>query len=189
MDPNVGNLDEAGLAKRLGDLLGAKSTPEFISAYRAILKKRGAVASPAEILGSINRDYLFRIPTIRLVEMQRDNDAPAYNYLFTLKSPAMGGVLGAMHGLDNPFLFGCLDKDFSGNGPEEQALATKMQDSTIAFMRTGDPSCQSIGKWPAYGKERLTMILDKKTRVEAAPYDEERQVWERYDVSSSRPLG
>jgi para-nitrobenzyl esterase len=188
MDPATRNLDEAGLVKRLTDLLSGKLAAKVISTYRRALQKRGISARPADILGSVNTDYLFRIPTIRLVEFQRDNGAPAFNYLFTLKSPALGGVLGAMHGLDNPFLFGCLDKEFSGNGPEEQDLAAKIQDSTIAFMRTGDPSCKSIGKWPVYGKERMTMVLDKKTRVEAAPYDEERRVWDEFDVVSSRPL-
>jgi hypothetical protein len=32
------------------------------------------------------------------------------------------------------------------------------------------------------------MILDKKTRVEAAPYEEERRVWDGYDIVSSRAL-
>jgi len=188
MDPATRNMDEAGLVKRLNDLLGEKLAAKMIPAYRAALKKRGIEPRPAQILGSVNTDYLFRIPTIRLIEFQRDNGAPAYNYLFTLRSPAFGGALGAMHGLDNPFLFGCLDKQISGDGPEEQALASKIQDSTLAFMRTGDPSCQSIGKWPVYGKERLTMVLDKQTRVEAAPYDEERRAWDSYDAISSRPL-
>ena len=188
MDPATRNLDEAGLVNRLNNLLPSKMVPDFISVYRSALKKRGGKDSPAEIWGTISTDYLFRIPTLRLVELQRDNGAPAYNYLVTLRSPALGGVLGAMHGLDNPFLFGCLDKEFSGNGPEEQALATKIQDSTIAFLRTGDPSCQSIGKWPVYGKDRLTMVLDKKTRVESAPYEDERRVWDNVDMVSSRPL-
>jgi para-nitrobenzyl esterase len=188
LDPALRSMDDAGLVRRLNDLLPAELTDKFITAYRSALKKRGSDASPVDIYGTISTDYLFRIPTVRLIEAQRDNGTPAYNYLFTFRSPAMGGILGAMHGLDNPFLFGCLDKEFSGNGPEEQALAVKIQDSTIAFIRTGDPSCKSIGKWPVYGKDRVTMILDKETRIEAAPCEEERHVWEDYDLISSRPL-
>jgi para-nitrobenzyl esterase len=188
MDPASRNMDKAGLIKRLKNMLPEKLVPDFISTYSSSLEKRGGGTSPAEILGMITTDYLFRIPTVRLIEAQRDNGAPSYNYLFTLKSPAMGGVLGAMHGLDNPFLFGCLDKEFTGDGPEEQSLAIKIQDYTLAFMRTGDPSCKSIGKWPVYGKDRLTMILDKNTRVETAPYEEERRVWDGYDMVSSKAL-
>ena len=50
--------------------------------------------------------------------------------------------------------------------------------SCAAFARTGDPSCESIGKWPVYGSKRMTMILDKNCHVEMAPYEEERQAWE-----------
>ena len=90
-------------------------------------------------MGSISIDMMWRIPTVRLVETQRDNGLPAYNFLFTYKSPVMGGALGAMHGLDNPFLFDCLDPEFSGTGPELESLAVKIQDSSIAFIQTGPP--------------------------------------------------
>jgi para-nitrobenzyl esterase len=188
MDPTWQKLDEAGLVKRVKELVPGEIAAGLVNAYRSTMGKRGERTSPVDILGMINTDIMFRIPTIRLIEAQRDNGMPAYNYLFMYKSPMMGGILGAMHGLDAPFLFGCLDKDFSGNGPEEQSLSIKIQDSTIAFMRTGDPSCESIGKWPVYGKDRLTMMLDKKTRVEAAPYEEERRAWDNYEFLYTPPL-
>ena len=107
------------------------------------------------------------------------------HYLFTYKSPAMGGALGAMHGLDNPFLFDSLDAEFTGNTPEVQSLATKIQDSCIAFTHTGDPSCESAGRWPEYGTNRMTMVFDINTRVEAAPFEAERHAWDSYDMSST----
>jgi para-nitrobenzyl esterase len=139
-------------------------------------------------MGSINTDYMFRVPTIRLIELQGDNGAPAYNYLFTHKCPAMGGVLGAMHGLDNPFLFGALVPEFTGKDAELEKTALQMQDSVIAFMKTGDPSCKSAGKWPVYGKSRQTMIFDRKSRVEAAPYETERSAWDNYEYTHNKPI-
>jgi para-nitrobenzyl esterase len=188
MDPAMRNMDEAGLFKRLNDMLPPDVIPGLVSTYRDALKKRGSKADPSDIMGTINTDMMWRIPTIRLVETQRDNGVSAYNYLFTYKSPAMGGVLGAMHGLDNPFLFGHLDANFSGSGPELESLAVKIQDSCIAFTRTGDPSCESIGKWPVYGKQRMTMILDKNTRVEAAPYEVERAIWDKINLLFTKPI-
>ena len=188
MDPAMRSMDEAGLFKRLNDLLSPEMVPGLVSTYRDALKKRGSKADSLDIYGTITVDLMFRIPTIQLIETQRDNGVPAYNYLFTCKSPAMGGVLGAMHGLDNPFLFGNLDADFCGSGPEVENLAVKIQDSCTAFARTGDPSCESIGKWPVYGKNRMTMILDKNTRVEAAPYEDERRAWDNFDIVYVRPL-
>jgi para-nitrobenzyl esterase len=186
MDPTVKNLDEAGLVKRLNKIVPPELVPGLIEAYRNVLPNRGNIATPADILGSINTDIMFRIPTIRLVEAQRDNGVRAYNYLFTYKSPALGGNLGAMHGLDNPLLFGSLNAEFTGNDTEVESLAIKIQDSCAAFAHTGDPSCESIGKWLVYGKDRTTMILDKNTRLENAPYEEERRAWDKYIELSTR---
>ncbi len=188
MNPSLRNLDEAGLVERLNKILPPELVPGLVKAYRDSMQQGGAMATPTDILGSINTDMMFRIPTILLVEAQRDNGARAYNYLFTYKSPAMDGVLGAMHGLDNPFLFGSLDAEFTGNSPEAESLAIKIQDSCAAFAHTGDPSCESIGKWPVYGKERMTMILDKNTRVEAAAFEMERSAWDGYDIISTKPM-
>jgi para-nitrobenzyl esterase len=188
MDSNLRNLDEAGLLNRLNGLLPAGMAPGLIEVYREALKRRGSSASPMDILGTVSSDLMFRIPTIRLVEAQRDNGVPAYNYYFTYKSPAMGGILGAMHGLDNPFLFGALDADFTGNGTGQQDLALKMQDSCIAYVRTGDPSCKTAGKWPVYGKDRQTMIWDINPHIEAAPYEPERKAWDTFEFKHTQPL-
>lgn len=188
MDPSLRNIDEAGIIRRLSDLLPPHLVPGLVEAYRKALPERGGPVTPLEIMGSINTDLMFRIPTIRLVEAQRDNGSPAYNYLFTYKSPAMGGVLGAMHGLDNPFLFGALDPDFTGDGPQAQDISVRIQDSCAAFMHTGDPSCESAGPWPVYGRDRMTMVFGIPTRLEQAPFENERKAWDNYAEDSSRPI-
>ncbi|MCX7912100.1 MAG: carboxylesterase/lipase family protein [Dehalococcoidales bacterium] len=188
MDPAMRSLDEEGLVKRLRNLLPPDKVEPLIRFYRAEVKRRGGEPTPAEIMGGINVAIMFRIPTINLVEAQRDNGTPAYNYLFTYKSPAFGGALGAMHGLDNPLLFGNPVAELTGVGLEVEALSQKIQDSCAAFARSGDPSCPSIGKWLPYGKERYTMILDRTCRLEAAPYDEERRIWEDIDLRIVRPM-
>jgi para-nitrobenzyl esterase len=188
MDPRMQNMDEARMLIKLNDILPANMVPGIINTYRDALKKRGSKADPMDIVGTVTADIMFRMSTISLVEAQRDLGMPAYNYLFTYKCPAMGGILGAMHGLDNPFLFGALDAQFTGDDEAAQQLALKIQDSCLAFARTGDPSCAAIGKWPVYGKERMTMILDKNTRVEAAPYEDERHAWDNYNLINTRPM-
>jgi len=188
MDPAIRSMDEHGLMSRLKRMVPEELATGLVRTYRKALPKRGGTATPADILGSINADLMFRIPTIRLVEAQRDVGAPAYNYLFTYGSPAMGGALGAMHGLDNPILFGRLDPQFTGNGAEVEDMAAKLQDSCTTFARTGDPSCETIGTWPPYGVDRMTMIFDKNTRIAAAPYEAERRAWEGYELLSNPPL-
>jgi para-nitrobenzyl esterase len=188
MNPVLRDLNEEGLIVRLNHLLPSDLVLRVINVYREALKRRGSSGTPLDILGTVSSDLMFRIPTIRLVEAQRDNGTPAYNYYFVYKSPAMGGILGAMHGLDNPFVFGALDANLTGTGPEQQDMMLKIQDSCIAFIRTGDPSCKSIGKWPVYGKERMTMVMDKNIRIEAAPFEPERQVWDTFSFAHTLPL-
>jgi para-nitrobenzyl esterase len=53
-----------------------------------------------------------------------------------------------------------------------------MMDAWLAFAKTGNPSCETIGEWPRYDKHaRKTMIFGKHTRAESAPFEEERAVW------------
>lgn len=182
MNPSLRNTDEAGLADQLNKILPEEIVPGLIAVYQAELPKRGSKATPAEIYGSIQTDMTFRIPTIRLVEAQRDQGMPVYNYLFTYPSPALGGVMGATHGLDNPLLFGMPNASFTGDTPEVRQLSYKIQDSCTAFARTGDPSCFLLGRWPAYGPDRQTMIFDLKTQVVAKPYEAERKAWEGWII-------
>jgi para-nitrobenzyl esterase len=178
MEPGFENIDEVGVIERLSNVMSADDAKTLIAAYGKALVKRGGPVTPAGIFTAIFGDFMFRMPGIKLVEAQQANKQAAYNYLFTWKSPAMGGAMGACHGLEISFVFGNLIDMFSGSGPEAEKLSRCMQDAWLAFARTGDPSCESIGKWPVYGSERNTMILDKDCRVEAAPYEEERQAWD-----------
>ena len=130
---------------------------------------------------------MFRMPALELVEAQGKNKQKVYNFLFNWKSPAMGGVLGACHALEIVFGFGKYNDMFCGSGPAADKLAKCMQDAWLAFARTGDPSCESAGKWPVYGSKRQTMIFDKKCRVEAAPYEEERKAWDNVKRVSAMP--
>jgi len=104
--------------------------------------------------------------------------AGGYNYLFCWKSPAIGGKLGACHALEVGFVFGNYNAAFGGSGPAADRLSRNIQDAWISFARTGNPSCESLGEWPKYFSDRSTMIFDKNCRLENAPYEEERAVWE-----------
>jgi para-nitrobenzyl esterase len=182
MEPGFDQIDEAGILNRLSKVMSTDAAKALVSAYRQARVKRGEPTTPAEIYTAIFGDLMFRMPGVRLVEAQQANQQTAYSYLFTWKSPAMGGVLGACHGLEIGFVFGNYNDMFCGSGPEADKLAKRMQDAWLAFARTGDPSCKSIGKWPMYGSKRMTMILDKDCHVEATPYEEERQAWDKTDI-------
>jgi para-nitrobenzyl esterase len=188
MEPGFQSIDEAEAAKRLQRLIPPEHVSSVMAAYQKGRKKRGESTSAAEILTAIQGDLMFRIPAVRLVEAQCRNRQPAYNYLFTWKSPVMGGVLGACHVLEIGFVFGNYDGAFCGSGPDADALSRNIQDAWTAFARTGNPSCESIGKWLPYGNSRTTMILDKQCRLEDAPYEEERGVWDTFEMLFTKPI-
>ena len=60
-----------------------------------------------------------------------------------------------------------------------EGLSANMMEAWLAFARTGDPSHEGIGSWPAYDAEsRPTMIFDAESRLEMDPFGEERQAIE-----------
>jgi para-nitrobenzyl esterase len=178
IEPGLQKLNEAGLVKTLQQLVPAEYGEFLIETYRKARAERGLSTSPLELFSAIQTDLMFRVPAIRVVEAQCQNHQSAYNYLFTWKSPVMGGILGACHVLEIGFVFGNHDDQFCGAGPLADKLATQMQDAWLSFARTGDPSCESLGTWPQYGENRKTMILGEESHIEEAPYEEERHIWD-----------
>ena len=188
-DPSVRNIDEAGLIKKVGLLVGERAEA-LIAIYRKARAKRGISTKPYDVLSAIRTDAMFRVPLIRVTEAQFRNKQKAYNYLFTWKSPMDGGLLGACHTLEMGFVFGTLPPHFCGTGPVVERLSANMQDAWIAFARTGDPSCPGLGQWPEYGEKRKTMLLGEKCYVEEAPLEEERAAWDSLpEVSPAKALG
>jgi para-nitrobenzyl esterase len=177
MDPKFAKMDEIALTKFVERVAGVKNAPAIIAAYRKARSGRGEPVTPPEMLSAINSDLMFRQTALRMVEAQRKNGQPAYNYLFTWKSPAMGGALGACHALEIGFVFGTYEPNFCGSGPEADKLAGQIQDAWIAFARTGNPSCRSLGVWPQFGDQRLTMVLGQESHAEKEPYAEHR-IWD-----------
>jgi len=104
-------------------------------------------------------------------------------YQVDWESPARRGALGACHAIEIPFVFGTVGKTgndrMSGTGPDADRLAEQMMDAWISFARTGEPGHDGIGEWPAYDTEdRQTMIFGRQCGTQAAPFEEERAVWE-----------
>ena len=59
-------------------------------------------------------------------------------------------------------------------------LSENMMDAWINFARTGDPSTEGLGPWPAYDAEnRSTMILGPDAGAMNDPLPEERKILNR----------
>lgn len=185
MSPDFLRMTETEMVQSCRKIWSDEHASDLIEAYRGSRAGRGADISPAGILAAIQTDFLFRIPVIHFIEAQQRH-APTYNYLFTWRSPVRGGVLGACHALDIGFVFGTYNDSFWGSGPTAERLSTDMQDAWLAFARTGNPSCEALGKWPEYGDDRVTMLLGEECHLEAAAYEEDRRAWELLPRVSGR---
>jgi para-nitrobenzyl esterase len=183
MDPTIVALDDAGLVEQFQLLSAGWNAAGIVEAYRKARDKRGASTTPSEIFVAIETDRANRIPALRLVEAAQQRGSPAYQYLVTWASPMFGGFLGAMHAIELGFLFGthAADDDMKkihGEGAAADALATRIQDAWLAFARTGNPSCASLGEWPVYGERRVSMVLGEECGLEEAILEEERAAWD-----------
>jgi para-nitrobenzyl esterase len=175
MSPGLKNLDEAGLVRWMEKVLPKPYIPTMTEKYRRALAERYDTITPYDIHVAIMGDQHFRLPNIRLCQFQEKLGQTAYGYVFTWKSVAPD--FGSCHALDVGFVFGTLTGEFEGTGPSAQKLADIIQDTWIAFAKTGDPSIPGL-PWLRYGSDRKMMVLGENTHVETAPFDAERAAWD-----------
>jgi para-nitrobenzyl esterase len=185
VNPKRAQLDDEQLAQRVRAILPHKAREQVanvIATYRASRSARGLPHTHNDILDAIATAATFTVPTSRLADAKAKHQPNTYAYLFDWESPARRGAMGACHALELPFVFGTLRlpglSAWAGSGLSADKLSEQMMDAWLAFAKTGNPSCETIGEWPRYDKyARKTMIFGKHTRAESAPFEEERAVW------------
>jgi len=166
LDGRTASVDDAGLRKVAQRIVGDDSD-RLLAAYAAGRPDRTSGQLGASIAG----DDAFWIPAVGLAE---DRRAPTWMYRFDWATPVFGGVLGACHGVELPFVFDTLDaaRGFIGEGPELPALAGAVHGAWVAFASSGDPG------WPTYdGERRATMRFDDGGGVADDPDAALRACW------------
>ena len=170
----------------LGKVLGANA-----NTIAASYKARRPEATDGDVTMAIMTDVMFRVPQIRVVEAQSAEQPKTFMYLFTWPSPVSDGILRSCHALEIPFVFNHLHAtntvEFMGSDPP-QKLADIMQNTWIAFAKTGDPNNKSVPYWPAYNTQtRATMELNVNPTVVNDPYGADRLVWKGIPFDSVTP--
>ena len=169
----------------------SKSLGTYVERIAASYKSRRPTATDGDITMAVGTDVIFRVPAIRVAEVQSALQPKTYMYLFTWPTPVQGGIFGSCHSLELFFVLDSLHAGNSaavlGNDPP-QKLADMMQDSWIAFAKTGNPNNTSIPNWPAYNtRTRATMIFNVNPLVQNDPYGEDRLVWDGIPFDSVTP--
>jgi para-nitrobenzyl esterase len=188
-NPELMALDEAGILRWAADAAPDVPTAELMEGYKEARTVRSEGTDPHALMVAMGSDGVFRWPSLQLAAAQGAQGASTYVYLFDWESPAFGGVLGASHALELPFVFGVVHvpvvEIFTGSGADVEALSTQMQKAWLAFARTGDPSHAGLGgPWPPWDpQKRTTMVFGRHTGATDAPRNAELFAWERY-----RPL-
>jgi para-nitrobenzyl esterase len=148
-----------------------------LAAYR---KELGDDASTADLESAVMSDVVFRMPAVRLADAQVPN-APVWQYLFSWRSPAWGGQMGACHALEIPFVFDLVadQRLHVFVGPDAPAeLARVMHDAWVAFAVEGKPAADDLPDWPALGGDgRPVLVLDEDCVLADDPNGTTRAFW------------
>jgi len=165
-----------GLMDKLGDQIVDAALWIYGAAPKRLRAAYGARCSTAgELYAAAATDFFFRLPDIRLAEARDNGSRPTWMYEFAWRSPQYGGLLGACHYLEVPFVFDKLGAPSAAlvTGPAPpQELANDMHGRWLAFAATGDPG------WAPYTPEqRAVMTFDVESGVVDDPRGEERTAW------------
>ena len=174
------SLDDAGVARRVTQLVGAEHAPEVLRTFRELYSD----LMPARLLAKIQtaRGY-FLEACLQAERKAALAAAPTYVYQFDFASSLRGGRLGAHHALEVPFVFDELDAAALVVGtitPAMRELATLMSSTWVQFARTGEPGHVALPKWSPYeATDRATLLFDTAVRVEHDPRARERELMQR----------
>ncbi len=103
-------------------------------------------------LSAMESDRLFRVPTLRLLDAQANQNPACWGFQFTWPSAPFGVPLGACHVVDIPFVFGVTDTPagvyFTGGGDDARALSEQVMNVWGRFAHGDAPD------WPAWKEGR-----------------------------------
>lgn len=166
--------DEAALRQRAALVVTDPDTA--LEVYRA--EQPGA--SLADLECALLTDLVFRIPAVQLADAQSAH-APVHQYLWTWGSPAWGGMIGAAHAIEIPFVFDLVEDQrlhvFVGpDAPKLLARAT--HEAWVAFARDGVPAAEGLPAWPTVDTPgRPVMVLDTQPELAWDPQAASREFW------------
>jgi para-nitrobenzyl esterase len=176
--PKVQGLNWDNVAERMAPELRIDILPEWVVAQ---YRDHFPTWSPVDVFyGATTAGRSWRGQVIE-AEARASAGAPAFVYQVDFASRT-DPRRGAFHTMDIPLVFGTLDAAGSqtGTGADARTASAAMQDSFVAFARSGDPNHQGLQHWPRYDLvKRSTMVFDVHSHVEDDPRGWQRELFAR----------
>lgn len=164
----------ATLTRSYGDARAAAIVSALKRAYpNKSIRTLSYMCSGGGLNGLAIRNNVTRMATMKHAQ----KGAPVFAWYFTWQSPMLEDA-GAWHTAELAFCFDNTARcaQGTGNGPEAQALASRMASAWAQFARTGNPSQPGL-PWPAFTPDRCpTMVFDSDCRMVDDPDGEARKI-------------
>ncbi len=171
-DARLEAIDLAGVKEKLKERFGDK-TGSIVDSYAKTFPDK----KPIEIWSMVASN---RQNAIALADAKSKQKASVYLAWFGWQPPLFDNRMRAFHCIDICFWFNNTDLMYThtGGGTRPRKLSSKMTDSLLKFMRTGNPNGGGLPNWTAYNSETgATMILDDMPAVKNDPDREARKAF------------
>jgi para-nitrobenzyl esterase len=156
-DARSRSMDEAALRRRFARVLPESEAERAYASYRSAPHAKRP-DDTRERWSAFQGDRVFHWPAARLLELASRHSRETFAYSFTWSPPLLGRQIGACHGLELPFVFGTILepwlRPWLGAMPGARKLSHRMQESWLAFAKTGHPGHAGVPFWPAYDTEK-----------------------------------
>jgi para-nitrobenzyl esterase len=180
--PWFGKLDDNGLKQMAAHTFGPLADDALAAYHRSQPQ-----ATPTDIACAFVTDRVMWWGAIDWAQRKvAANAAPVYVYRSDFETPVMGGLLGATHGGELPFVFNNYKlTPIAGDGSNHPAIAKLMSDTFVQFAQEGNPNHGGVPKWNPYSlDQRAVFVFNAPARVENDPRREMRELYAKLAAGS-----
>ncbi|HUT52391.1 MAG TPA: carboxylesterase/lipase family protein [bacterium] len=183
--PDLNNTMPAQYAKRMEKTLGFSA--DEVTAALELYPLSAYDGRPGKAFGKMFTDASIACPTCLGVQAVAEQQTDVYYYRFDYDEMRLGKMIGALHSMEIPFVFGSLDGSGYGRlynrrniGPAQE-LSRVVMGYWTNFAKTGDPNGPGLPEWPRYDTStRNLLVLDTNIHIEQAGVDARCAFWEEY---------
>ncbi len=179
----IASLDRETLLRWVARSAPWVNAAEAVESFEGLRREVGLGSTPWDLWVALLTDVVFWLPSIEVAEGHTAHEGLTYLYQFEWSTPVFGGILGACHGLEIPFVFGTyrtppISNYVGGEQAGADGLARAMHGAWTCFARDGDPSVEEIGPWQPFDpSQQATMVFGENSRLHLGPRRRELTRW------------